>query len=254
MNKPAAKAVLRAEGLPVLDGVTVKSSNFTPEALGNIEQTLKYPLIVKPADLGSSIGISKADDRESLEAALNLVFKFTRSALVEPCLYPMKEINCAVLGDCDGARASVCERPFSGDEFLSYKDKYLSGGKSKGGSNGGPVKAGMGSGGREIPAKLSEELTKQVQDLSIAAFNALGCSGCARVDCMVDLDGNVYINELNTIPGSLGFYLWEAGGLSFPALLDEMLRLALKRRRVREALMTTFPTNILSQQMKGAKS
>ncbi|GHV06761.1 D-alanine--D-alanine ligase [Clostridia bacterium] len=248
MNKHAAKAVLRASGLPVLDGILLNSAKHSDNTPEIIEKSFEYPMIVKPADLGSSVGISKVSDRKALRDALELAFKFTLNVLIEPCLNPMKEVNCAVLGDWESARASVCERPFSGDEFLSYQDKYLSGGKTNSGK-------GMGSGGRELPAKLSAEITKRVQELSVAAFNALGCSGCARVDCMIDGDGQIYINELNTIPGSLSFYLWEASGLSFSALLDEMLRLALKRRRVRDALMTTIPTNILAQKsgLKGAK-
>ena len=248
MDKAASKAVLAHSGLPVLPWTTVTAASYAAGADGvaaRIEERFAYPVIAKPCNLGSSVGVSRANDREQLAKALELVFRFTQKALVEPCLTPMREINCAVLGDDEHATASVCERPFGGDDFLSYGDKYQSGGKG-----------GMASAGRELPADLPAEVSERIRKLSVEAFQALGCAGVARVDCMIDGgNGEIYINELNTIPGSLAFYLWEASGMSFSELLTETIKLAFNRKRRRDALVMTIPTNILSGAAgsKGAK-
>jgi len=240
MDKAVSKTLLQAAGLPVLPCEVYNSSKYHTDknaVLLDIEGEFEYPIIVKPVSLGSSVGITRANDRDSLSDALELAFAFDARVMVEKCLVDMKEVNCAILGDIDGARASVCESPYSGGDILSYKDKYLSGGK--GGAKG------MGSGGREIPADIPEDTTKAVQELAIKAFNTLGCAGVVRIDFML-AEGNIYINELNTIPGSLSFYLWEASGLGFGDMINELIRLALARRRRREQLTTTIDTNILS--------
>ncbi|MCL2080870.1 MAG: D-alanine--D-alanine ligase [Oscillospiraceae bacterium] len=239
MDKAASKALLNAAGLPVLPCAVYSSSSYHSDknsVLLDIESKFEYPVIVKPVGLGSSVGITKAGDKDGLSEALELAFAFDSRVLVEKCLTDMKEINCAVLGDADGARASVCESPYGG-EILSYEDKYLSG--SKGSAKG------MGSGGREIPADIPLETAKAVQELAVRAFQELGCAGVVRIDFML-AGGEIYINELNTIPGSLSFYLWEAAGLGFGELIDELIKLALARKRRREQLTTTIDTNILS--------
>lgn len=240
MDKAVAKTVLLAAGLPTLPCETYFSAKYhlnKDAVILDIEDKFEYPIIVKPVGLGSSVGISKAEDKAALCDALDLAFAFDTRVMVERCLTDMKEVNCAVLGDIDGARASVCESPYSGGDILSYKDKYQSG--SKGNSKG------MGSGGREIPANIPVSAAEDVQNLAIQAFRALGCSGVVRIDFMLAGD-NIYINELNTIPGSLSFYLWEKAGLSFPELVEELIRLALGRKRRREQLTTTISSNILS--------
>ena len=247
MDKAASKAVLAQAGLPVLPCVTASASEYASGAdavIGRIEERFEYPVIVKPNNLGSSVGVSKAGDREALADALDMAFRFTHRVLAEQCLSPMREINCAVLGDSEHAAASVCERPFGGLDFLSYGDKYQSGG----------AKGGMASAGRELPADIPQEVSERVRKLSVAAFQALDCAGVARVDCMIDdKTGEIYVNELNTIPGSLAFYLWEASGMSFSEQLTGMIKLALARKRRRDALITTIPTNILSGAGAGAK-
>lgn len=240
MDKTVAKTVLLAAGLPTLPYETYFSAKYHLDkdtVILDIEDKFEYPIIVKPVGLGSSVGISKANDKTALRDALDLAFSFDTRVMVERCLTDMKEVNCAVLGDIDSARASVCESPYSGGDILSYKDKYQSGGKGS--------SKGMGSGGREIPANIPANVAEDVQNLAIQSFRTLGCSGVVRIDFML-ADGNIYINELNTIPGSLSFYLWEKAGLSFTDLIEELIRLALGRKRRREQLTTTINSNILS--------
>jgi D-alanine-D-alanine ligase len=201
--------------------------------------------MVKPVDLGSSIGISRAHTREALCRALELSFQFSARALVEPAIVNLREITCAVLGDARAARPSVCEEPVGGDEILSYRDKYLSSGKQSGGMSGAR---------RRIPAELSDGERETVTSLAVKTFQLLGCRGVSRVDFLLDGDtGHIYVNEINTIPGSLSFYLWEPAGLSFPALLDEMLALAFRRKREQEALSFTYENNLLAGVSLGGK-
>lgn len=241
MDKAVAKHLLRAHGLPVLPDMALDASAYdvSPEdALSHIEKTVGLPCIVKPVNLGSSVGISKADNLDNLRGALDTAFRYAPRVLVERAVSPLREINCAVLGNRDEARASVCEEPAGQDEILSYQDKYQSGGGKKG---------GMESLKRRIPAEIPEETSKNIQQTAIKAFQTLGCSGVVRIDFL--LEGDTYfINELNTIPGSLAFYLWEATGLPFPKLCDELIRLAFARKRQKDALTFTFATNILNSQ------
>ena len=164
--------------------------------------------------------------------------------LVERAVPHLREINCAVLGDYETAEASVCEEPVGSDEILSYQDKYLSSGSKK--TDAGQ-KSGMSSLKRRLPADIPDELTERVRELSVRTFRALNCLGVARIDFLNDTEsGELWVNEINTIPGSLAFYLWEAAGVPFPRMLDRMLDAAFKRQRERAALTFTYDTNILS--------
>jgi D-alanine-D-alanine ligase len=250
MDKPSAKALLRGAGLPVLDDVVLEADKYnkSPEvALNALEAHFPYPIMVKPANLGSSVGITRADNRDRLQAALELAFTFSPRALLEPALIHMREINCAVLGDAAKPRASVCEEPVMTDSILSYRDKYQSGGKC------GDKQSGMSGLKRVIPADIPQEKSDEVQKLAIKAFTLIGCSGVTRIDFLWDTMRNqLYINELNTIPGSLAFYLWEAAGLPFGQLLDEMLELAFTRQRDRARLTYSYDVNILQNaELKG---
>lgn len=245
MDKYAAKIMMKAQGIPVLDCLTVKRREYqlNPDAfLEKAEKETRYPVIVKPVNLGSSVGIKKAANREALREALDYAFDFSDRVLVENAVEHLREINCAVLGDKDGVKTSECEEPISHDEILSYADKYTSGG-----GKAGSKSAGMADTKRRLPAPISDGMKQTIQTYAADAFMALGCSGVARVDFLLDTDTDeVYVNEINTIPGSLAFYLWEAGGMSFSALLDELIRLALKREREEASLQYSFDTNLLS--------
>ena len=246
MDKYQMKAALRQAGLPVLDALQVGGREYAENGeavLRQIEEKIGYPLIVKPVNLGSSVGISKAKDRAALEAALDTAFGFSPRVLVEKAVQHLREINCAVLGDAEEAQASVCEEPLNATDILSYQDKYMSGGKSaKSGAKGG-----MSSLARRCPADIPEELTHRVQELAVATFRALGCLGVSRIDFLNDKEtGELWVNEINTIPGSLAFYLWEAAGMPFAELLDRMIALAFKRQRQREALTFSYDVNLLA--------
>ncbi len=240
MDKWVSKAVLNTAGVPVLPGVLLNSTDELDPAKLLPQWPFGYPVIVKPVNLGSSVGVAKASDDAELAEALSIAAQFSPRILVEPAVVALREINCAVLGDGSECRPSVCEEPIGSDAFLSYEDKYLSQGKQGG--------KGMSSAKRRIPADLTLDEQQSIQDMAVKAFAALGCSGVARIDFLMDTEsGKIYVNEINTIPGSLSFYLWEATGLSFPKLLDELISLASARARRMKALTFTFDTNILSQ-------
>jgi D-alanine-D-alanine ligase len=152
------------------------------------------------------------------------------------------EINCAVLGP--PAQASVCEQPHAHEAILSFDAKYRQG--SKKGITAGGAKAGMASLGRTIPAPISAELTTRIQELAITAFRVIGAAGVARVDFLVELNGtHLYLNEINTLPGSLAFYLWEASGVPFDDLVTRVVQIALVQHRNRSATQFTFEANLL---------
>ena len=252
MDKFAMKAALRQAGVPVLEAKLYTGKEYAVDSdrvVDEIEAAIGYPVIVKPVNLGSSVGISKAKDRASLIDALDLAVSFADRVLVERAVPNLREINCAVLGDYETARPSACEEPLNAEDILTFGDKYLSGG---GGKSGGSK--GMTDLKRRCPAELPEGMTEQVQALAVQTFKALGCLGVARIDFLNDKEtGELWVNEINTIPGSLSFYLWQEVGVSFSALMDELVQLAFKRQREREALTFTYESNILSGTGFGAK-
>lgn len=247
MDKAFMKAVLKQAGVPVLDCVKVRAKRFVDEnraVLDEIEREIGFPAIIKPVNLGSSIGIKIADNQNELSEALEHALLFSNTVIAERAVTNLKEINCAVLGDSDFAEASECEEPVSSGGILDFNDKYTSG-KSK----------GMASLKRKIPAEVTAEQRETVRRLAVKSFRELGCSGVARLDFMFDMDsGKIYFNEINTIPGSLAFYLWEPVGLTYSGLLEKICSLAFKRERDRGALSFAFESNILSGFKTGFKS
>lgn len=251
MDKAVFKDVLKSAGLPVLDCVKFTAREYTLDKAtitDKIKSEIGFPLIVKPVNLGSSVGITKVNGETELDEAITLGISFSNVILVEKAITSLREINCSVLGDCDECEASVCEEPFMNDEILSYEDKYLGGGKSGGASKG------MASLGRKIPADISDEKSDEIRDLSCKIFKAIGASGVVRIDFLLDCEnGKVYANEINTIPGSLAFYLWEATGLKYTDMIDRLVEIAFRRERNRNNLTFTIDTNILSGVSFGTK-
>jgi len=248
MNKYVMKTVLKDNNIPVLDCKCYTWVDYedVDALIAKIEAAFKYPVIIKPINLGSSIGIKKASDREGLVEALELGFEFSKQILVEPAIENLKEINCSVLGDYEEAEASECEEPINSDEILSFEDKYIGGakGSAKGAKSSGSE--GMASLKRKIPADISDEMREKIRTMAVEAFKCLGCSGVSRIDFMIDMDNNnVYLNEINTIPGSLAFYLWEPLGMKYEHLLDNMIDLALKADRENHKVVYSFETNVL---------
>lgn len=261
MDKYVMKTVLKDNGVPVLDCKVFTSKDYdeNPENIvETVENTFGYPVIVKPIDLGSSIGISKAKDRDGLYNSLENAFQFANKILVETAVQNLKEINCSVLGDYEEAKASECEEPVNSDEILSFTDKYIGDSSSKGAKGGikGGIKGGAkggtkGSQGmatlkRKIPAEITSEQREYIRELAVKAFKCLGCNGVSRIDFMMNKEtGKIWLNEINTIPGSLSFYLWEPTGMPYPKLLDNMISLALKRDRQENSLTYTFDSSVL---------
>ncbi|ANU63880.1 D-alanine--D-alanine ligase family protein [Muribaculum intestinale] len=255
MDKITMKMILRANDVPVVDYVwfTDKQWHTRRDALiEQIEDTLGYPVIIKPANLGSSVGIGSAHDRNQLKARIDDAERYSTRIIVEHMLADMQEINCSVLGDCDDYRTSVLEEPIKSGDFLTYEKKYMGGGKGS---------EGMQSSQKRIPAELPDDVTKEIQHLAGETFRVLSCHGVSRVDVMIDrTDGRIYVNEINTIPGSLSFYLWEATGLSFDKLMDELVKLALRRKREEGMKTVSYDQNIFNLTggakggLKGAKA
>ncbi len=247
MDKFIMKAVLKEYDIPVLDAKTYTLSDYQEMnvLLDSVEKKFGYPVIVKPVNLGSSVGISVAKDRAELSRSVDDAFRYATKILIEHAIINLREINCSVLGDENDAEASECEEPLHSDEILSYEDKYVSNAKGSGSK-------GMASVSRKIPAELTPEMREEVRSMAVKAFKALGCNGVARIDFMIDEDtGKLYFNEINTIPGSLSFYLWEPLGVPYKELLDRMIKLALKRARTEEDITFSFDTNILNSASLG---
>ncbi len=247
MDKSVFKDVLISAGLPTLPCIKFTSRQYSEnpdKIIDKIEKECAYPVIVKPVNLGSSVGISKATDKKAMCDAIELASSFSEKILVEHAIENLREINCSVIGDAENCEASVCEEPLMHDEILSYEDKYMGNSGSK----------GMASLGRKLPADISEDASNAIRELSLKIFKTIGASGVVRIDYLLDTEsGKIYANEINTIPGSLSFYLWEATGLPYTDMIDRLVALAFKRQRNRENLTFTINTNILSGVTFGAK-
>ncbi|MFT4604986.1 MAG: D-alanine-D-alanine ligase [Rhodothermales bacterium] len=232
--------------------------------LDRLIETVGLPCIVKPASLGSSIGIARAETRAELNAAVEDAMRYDASVVVEEAVANLRELNCSVLGRKGNARASVLEEPLSGEALLSFQDKYMrGGGAGKGkGQPGVPLgkapAAGMASLDRQIPAAVSDALTDDVRALAVRVFEVFDCQGVVRIDFLMDgTTGRVLFNEINTMPGSLSFYLWEPSGVPFAALLTEVIEAGLARHRENAGRIRSYDVNLLSARdlggLKGAK-
>ena len=241
MDKDVMKKLFAQAGLPIVKHVTLLRADWERQprkAIAQVEAALKYPLFVKPANLGSSVGISKAHDRSELGPALTLAAKYDRKLVIEQGVggsarrgaAPAKarELEVGVLGN-DDAKASVVGEIIPGKEFYDYEAKYLSEGSV-------PV----------IPARLTKAETKQIREMAVAAFRACDLSGLARVDFLMEPDGKrrIYLNEVNTLPGftSISMYpkLWEASGVGYKELITRLIELALERQAEKSRTSYSF--------------
>jgi D-alanine-D-alanine ligase len=248
MDKIRQKGVFEAAGLTVLDCLELSRAEWEPgrDALvARVEAKYAYPVMVKPVSLGSSVGVSSCADRAALAEALDLAFELDGRALVEQALTDFIEINCSVLGPPD--RASACEQPVRSDSVLSFDDKYKQGGSKKLGRGQAPS-AGMAGLQRLVPAPIGDALTAEVKSAALKAFAAIGAAGVVRVDFLYDqARRRLFINEINTTPGSLSYYLWEEEGLRFDQLVAELVRIALDRHEQQRATVYTFSANLLTK-------
>ena len=216
---------------------------------------LKYPVVVKPATLGSSVGITYVKTDSDIKDAIKEAIKYDNKIVVEKAVSNLVEVNCSVLGNYKHQDTSALEEVLSDNELLTYADKYIGGskGKLKGAMNSSK---GMASTSRIIPARIDKKVEEKIKDISVRAFKALNLSGVCRIDFLIDGKTNdVYINEPNTIPGSLAFYLWEPVGKGYKELLSDMINIAIKDYKEKHKKTYSFDTNILSNfnGLKGAK-
>ncbi len=249
MDKVYMKQFFKGCGFPVLPGIACLRAQWENDAeqlMDTVEKEIGYPVFIKPALLGSSIGVSKATNREELKAALELGFEFDRKVLAEKGLNEPLELNCSVIGYNGQVRASEIEMPISGGDLLSFMDKYGAGGNST---------KGMASLKRVLPAPIEPELYQQIQQLSKDMFVALDCKGVVRIDFMFDsASQQLFITEINTIPGSLSFYLWEPCGVPYSQLIDEMVRCAMEAQQDKDDCNYAYSSDILAGISLGGKA
>ena len=253
MDKIAMKQILRGAGFPVLDFVWFTREQLKKErqaVIERVEKEIKYPAFIKPAALGSSIGVSRAKNREELERALDVAASYDRRILVEVGVVHPVEINCAAVGYGEDVRASVCEMPVpsSNDTFLDFWQKYLRNASTKGEDS-----RGMKSLSRVVPAPIGDELTSRIQAMTCDIFKLLDCCGTVRVDFILDQNDMLFVNEPNTIPGSLAFYLWKASGLDFPKLIEKMVEDALRAHADKNSSVFAYDSSILKKVAAGTK-
>ena len=262
-DKAIMKDIWKSLDIPMTEYVWFYDVDYRQnkeEVIKKVE-TLKYPVIVKPATTGSSVGINVCENETKLVEAIDEAIQYDSKIVVEEVVENLKEVNIAVMGNYEHQKVSVIEEVLSNNKFLTYTDKYIGGGKGK--MKGGvkaPVKGskGMASTSRKLPADLSEKTRKEVEEIAIRAFKGLGSAGNSRIDFLIDEKTNkVYINEINSIPGSLAFYLWDAKDINFTQVLDDMINIGIKDYKKRLSKTHSFESNILqgfaANGVKGAK-
>ena len=267
-DKVYMKTVLENANLPMTKYIWFYDTDYKQDSESIIKKAskLKYPIIVKPATTGSSVGISFANNREELIEGIDDAIQYDKKIILEEVVENLKEVNIAVMGNYEHQKVSAIEEVLSSNKFLTYEDKYIGGGKGK--LKGPKVPAikssskGMASASRKLPADLDKKVQEEVESVAVAAFKALGSSGNSRIDFLIDDKKNkVYINEINSIPGSLAFYLWDAKDINFTTVLDDMINIGIKDYKKRISKVHSFDTNILKgfaarggvKGMKGAK-
>ncbi|MEI7668101.1 MAG: D-alanine--D-alanine ligase family protein [Erysipelotrichaceae bacterium] len=244
-DKVFMKHILENCGLPIVPWLWFYSYDLEDNKDDYLSKfnKLGYPLVIKPANLGSSVGITLVNNEAECLIAIELASQYDLKIVVEKAITHLREINASVLGLYANLQVSELEEVTKQDEILSYADKYTNNGKSK----------GMASLSRVCPAKVSNQMTEHIQELAIRTFKVLSCSGVARIDFLLDTESNkVYVNEINTNPGSLSFYLWEASGVGFPQLMEQLIQQAILRQRQREKMIFSYETNLLAN-FKGSK-
>lgn len=244
-DKIIMKQVLEDSGLPVTPWFYWTLYKPLDDAFFRKAQRLGYPLVVKPANLGSSIGIEVVHNEVELHKAMIEAYQYDRRVVIEKAIEHLREINCSILGDEQSCEASILEEVCGHDEILSYQDKYI----------GKQCTKGMVNAQRKIPAPIHEDLRDEIQQLAVETFRSLCASGVSRIDFLMnDESKDLYVNEINTIPGSLSFYLWEKSGVSFPDLIDRLLDLAKKRYAREQKQIYSYATNILKMKQNGMKA
>ena len=242
-DKVFMKQIWQSSGVPVVkfDWFYDYDYNKNPDKIIERLEKIGYPLIVKPARLGSSVGITVCKDNNELREAIIDAINYDTKILVEEVVKNLVEVNISVLGNYQKQSLSVIEEVGSSNKLLTYEDKYIGGTKGNGPSKG------MASAKRIIPARISDKLTKEVNDIAIKAFTSLNATGVVRIDFLIDKKNEkVYANEINSIPGSLSFYLWNKTDKEYPELLEEIINLGIREHKNKCSKTRSFDTNILS--------
>lgn len=242
-DKVAMKQIMASNDIPVVDYTWFFDNEYTEDKdkiLKNIKK-VGYPVVVKPATLGSSVGITYVKSEKYIEEALETAISYDTKVVVEKAVENLVEVNDSVLGSYEYQKVSPIEEVMGEDEILSYADKYLGNAKKTGSAS-----KGMASTSRIIPARISDKLTNEIQDCSKKVFRIMNFSGVCRIDYLIDSKTQkFYVNEPNTIPGSLSFYLWKEAGMKYSDLLDEMIQIAIKEYKHKSKKVRSFDSNIL---------
>jgi D-alanine-D-alanine ligase len=246
-DKIMTKLILRQVGIPVVPDVSFTRSEWLddPDAIvARIDERLQYPLFIKPATLGSSIGVGRVTDQGMLRLSIEIALRFDRRVLVEQAVVDCQEINCSVLGYGTNIQPSVLEQPVSWEQFLTYEEKYMRGNE------------GMKSAERLIPAPIGDDLTQQIQNYAVEAFKAIDGHGIARIDFLLK-DNEVFLNEINTMPGSLALYLWRETDMSTQQVVLRLVEIAqdayAEKRRNSYDYQTDLIALTASRGLKGVK-
>lgn len=241
MNKLLTKKVLKYHGLPVLDFIAVATGDWQrdPEkAISRITKDFSYPLFVKPSSLGSSIGISRAQNELELREAIEVALAYDDMVLIEEAARDSIEVNCAVIGSSKETFVSACEQPIPWQKFMTYEDKYMR----------GEATLGMKGAERRIPAPISELMTQRVQETAKQAFQAIGGRGISRIDFFVNEQAEqIFVNEFNTMPGSLSFYLWQPVGLEPNQLTDKLIQIALETHAAKQQKIFSYDVGLIAK-------
>lgn len=247
MDKILMKDVYKANNIPIVDYHWFYRTNWKADnmkIISEIESKLAYPVFVKPANLGSSIGINIARNREDLMEAIEVAVAYDRKVIIEKAVENPREINCAVLGYDEELETSLCEEPLGWKDVLTFDDKYVK-------SN---AKGGKSSGERRIiPADIEDSLREEIEELAKKAFIVIDGAGCSRIDFLIDEDEKVYVNEINTLPGSIGFYLWEGKGISFANLIDKLIQVALITHKEKDENIYSYDSDLFNKISYGGK-
>ena len=255
-DKVVMKQILKDNNIDIVDYIWF----FDNEYLDDKDKILKsidklgYPVVVKPATLGSSVGIEFVKNKKEIEDAIETAISYDTKIVVEKAVENLIEVNSSVIGNYESQKVSPLEEVMGEDEILSFTDKYLSNSKTKGSSS-----KGMASTSRIIPARISSDLTKKIGETSKEVFRLFNFSGVVRIDYLIDSKTKkYYVNEPNTIPGSLSFYLWKEANLSYKDELDEIINIAIREYKNRDKKTRSFESNILegfngSKGVKGLK-
>ena len=239
MDKVLTKLLCERFGIPTADFIYFDLSEWNirkSELLDNAEKELDWPVFVKPARLGSSIGIAKAKDKKELEFAIEVALKYDDKVLVEKAVENLADITCCVMGG-ESPKASLIQEAVFGSDLFSYEDKYL----EDGGAQLGNAKQKL-----VIPADIGAELTEEIRRLSVEVFKKFGCSGIARVDFLLDRkSGQYYVGEINTLPGTLYHHLWKASGMEIGEVIKELIKTAEVRHKKKELLINSFESDLL---------